>query len=97
MARRSPTGVTLVADGRQEGGRLMRDLAAIILAILAWVVPYAIPVEEDEDLAWIDREIAKCEDGPRLAPRSPENMAANSERLERLRAMRARLVEGEIA
>lgn len=77
----------------------MRDLVAIILAVLAWLVPYAIPMEEDpdEDLAWVDREIAKCEDGPRLAPRTPENMAAANERLERLRKIRARLVEGESA
>jgi hypothetical protein len=100
MARRSPTGVTLVADGRQESGRLMRDLAAILLAVLAIVAPLAIPVEEepDEDLAWVDREIRRCEDGPRsIHQDTPEMAELRNERLERLRRIRARLVEGEIA
>lgn len=51
--------------------------------------------ELDEDLAWVEREIAKCEDGPRLAPRTPENMKAMVDRLERLYAMRKRLIGEE--
>jgi hypothetical protein len=78
---------------------VIRDLAVGLLAMLALVVPYAIPREQegDEDLAWVDREIRRCEDGPKLAPHTPEIMAERNERLERLRKIRARLVEGEIA
>lgn len=53
--------------------------------------------ELDEDLAWVEREIARCEDGPRLAPRTPENMKARAERLERLYAMRKRLMRDDAA
>jgi hypothetical protein len=77
----------------------MFDLLVIILGILAWVVPYAIPREEDvdEDLAWVEREIAKAEAGPKLAPPTPEIMSARNERLERLRKLRAKLVRDNAA
>jgi hypothetical protein len=74
----------------------MRDLAVFILAVIALAIGFSEP-PEDEDLAWIDREIARCEDGPRRASDSPEMMRLRNEQLERLRKIRARLVEGEIA
>lgn len=75
----------------------MRDLAVGILAIIAVAIGISEPPEQDEDLAWVDREIARCEDGPRRASDSPEIMRLRNEQLERLRKIRARLVEGEIA
>jgi hypothetical protein len=77
----------------------MRDLAAIILAVLAWVIPFSIPVE-DEDLAWLDERIQRADEGlkhPFTPENSPDMEAARLEYLERLKGMRARLVEGELA
>jgi hypothetical protein len=52
--------------------------------------------EVDEDLAWVDHEIWKCEEGPRLpAFDTPAMNKARNERLVRLRHMRARLLGEE--
>lgn len=49
--------------------------------------------EEDEDLAWVDREIARCEEGPRsIHQDTPEMALLRNERLERLKKMRKRLM-----
>jgi len=49
----------------------------------------------DPDLAWVEREIIRCENGPILAPHTPENMAARNERLARLKAIRSKLLGEE--
>jgi hypothetical protein len=51
------------------------------------------PDEVDEDLAWVEREIRKCEDGPRFSTfDNPEMNRIRNERLERLRKMRSKLL-----
>lgn len=50
----------------------------------------------DPDLAWVEREIRKCEDGPRSVHQdTPEMARLRNDRLARLKAMRARLLGEE--
>lgn len=71
-----------LAEATRQHGRAVADL----------------PSEIDEDLAWVDREIRKCEDGPRLMSFDTPNLnQARNERLHRLKRMRARLLGEEPA
>jgi hypothetical protein len=49
----------------------------------------------DPDLEWVEKEIRRCEDGPRRAPDTPAIMRIRNERLTRLNALRARLLGEE--
>lgn len=51
----------------------------------------------DPDVAWLDREIRRCEDGPRMAAfDNPEMNLIRNERLIRLRALRSKLLGEEM-
>jgi hypothetical protein len=74
---------------------MLLDLAVVVLGLAAFSV-YLIEretEEEDEDLAWVDREIYRIENGPRsLASESEDMRRERREALERLYAVRRRLV-----
>lgn len=50
----------------------------------------------DPDIAWLDREIQRCEDGPRRVEfDNPDMNLIRNERLMRLRALRSKLLGEE--
>jgi hypothetical protein len=75
------------------------DLEAYDQNEQAWAQQRAREKEQvDEDLAWIDEKIRRAEEGPpNTAAESPDMLAARWEYVERLKRVRARMVEGEIA
>lgn len=76
----------------------MRDIAVAVLGILGVVVPFAIPVE-NEDIAWLDERIRRAEEGlkyPFTPENSPDMEAARIEYLQRAYRLRKRLVGDDV-